>query len=127
MEGRNSDISTKEQESWWLYQRLYNGEITNRPCGSRKEGKGLANIEDNVDVSKQGHEDYNKNNKERIIIAASNSNRSKNIGLKTTKTKKQKWEENCVDILIDKLAILHSRRPWYGLESEILRKRLNLF
>ena len=70
---------------------LYHGYIT-------KRGGGLSCIEDSVDASIRGNEEYVKKNKEKLITAASNS--TDNVKIKRiTKTKKQKCEKNkCTDI-----------------------------
>ena len=48
--------------------------MTDRLYVSRKkEGRGLASIEDYVDESIQGHNDYFRNSKERLITEASYS------------------------------------------------------
>ena len=67
---------------------------------SRKEGEwGLTNIDDCIDTSVQGLEDYikkkqkNKKNKERLITAASNNIGKISTDWKTIKTRKQKWEK----------------------------------
>ena len=57
-----------------------------------EERRGLANIEDSVDASVWGREDYIKKTKERLITVPSNSIDSIRIN-RTTITKKQKWEE----------------------------------
>ena len=61
---------------------------------SRKEGRrALASIEDYVDSSIQRLEKYIKKSKELLITAASISNSNIMTNRKTTKPRKQKWEE----------------------------------
>ena len=56
---------------------------------SRKEGgRGLTSIEDCVDASIQGLEDYIEKSKERLIAAANNSIDNASSKWKITKTKK---------------------------------------
>ena len=50
-------------------------------------------IEDYVEASIQGVEDYIKKSKEKLIKAAKNSIGNVSTNRKTTKTKKHKWEE----------------------------------
>ena len=59
----------------------------------KEGGRRLANIEDCVDDSTQGLEDYFKMNKERLITASNKSIGNIRTDRKTTKTKKQKWDE----------------------------------
>ena len=54
----------------------------------REEGRGQASIEDYVDASIRGLEDYIKNSKERLITAASNSSGNIRTNRTTTKTRK---------------------------------------
>ena len=59
---------------------------------SRKEReRELASIEDSVDTSMQGQEEYIKKSKERLITATRNN--INNIRINSTITRKQKWEE----------------------------------
>ena len=60
---------------------------------SRKVGRVLASVEDCIDALMQRLEDCIKKGKERLIKVANNSISIISIGRKTTKTKKQKWEE----------------------------------
>ena len=61
---------------------------------SRKEiARELASIEDSVDASIKGFKYYVKKSKERLITAAGNSINNIQTN-RTTKTRKQKWEEN---------------------------------
>ena len=56
---------------------------------SRKEGgRGLANIEDCVET-----QDYTRKSKDKFLMAANNSRNDRWTNRKTTKTRKQKWEE----------------------------------
>ena len=96
---------------------------------SREEGGGGHTSNENcVDASVQGHEGYIKQSKERLITEASNS--TENIGTKrkTTKTRKQDWEEkNCIDISSDKLAKSYMGSIGHGYSRETLREKLNFF
>ena len=56
----------------------------------KQTGRGVANIEDGLDASVRGHNDYIRKSKERLIIA--NSNNRGNI-IKNKTTRKQKCEE----------------------------------
>ena len=61
---------------------------------SRKEGgKGLANIEDSVDASIRGVEDYIKKSKERLMTVASKTTDHIRTNRTTTETTEQKWKE----------------------------------
>ena len=90
-------------------------------------GRWLTNIEDCVDASIQGHKNYIKKKKERLITTANNS-----MGNIRKTVKQQKLENvngknnNCVDISRDKLARLHERRWGDGYERKPLREKLNL-
>ena len=60
---------------------------------SRKEGgRGLATIEDSVDVSIRGLKDCIKNSKKRLIMAPTHSTEYLRSNRRKTKTGKQKWE-----------------------------------
>ena len=57
-----------------MHKTLHLGDDVNRLYVSRKEGvRALANVEDSVDASIQGLEEYTKKSKEKFIIAAKNS------------------------------------------------------
>ena len=57
---------------------------------SRKEGgRGLANIENCVEATIQGLEEYTKKSEERLVMAANNSRCNIWTNRKTTKTRKQ--------------------------------------
>ena len=60
---------------------------------SRKEGRGLSGIEEYVDASIQGLEDYIRKNKERLIRTASKSIDKIRTDQKITRITKQKCEE----------------------------------
>ena len=80
---------------------------------SRKEEKGMTSIEDSVDGSERGRDDYIKKNKQKLITASSNSIQGKN---KQNKTRKRE-ENNCIDIS-NILTRLFTRRPVHGYERE---------
>ena len=67
---------------------------------SRKEGgRGLASIEDSVDVSIQRLKDYMQKHKRGLITAIRNDNYN-TMDNRMTKTRKQKWEgSNSMDVL----------------------------
>ena len=69
------------------------GTLLNTPRrlhASKKGGRGLTSIEHGVEASIQGHKDYIKKGKERLIIASRNSI---NCIMINRTTRKQKWEE----------------------------------
>ena len=67
---------------------------SDRQYVSRKEGGiELARLEDCIDVSMQENEKYTKKNEEIPIIADSNRKGNIKTNKKTSKTRKQKWEE----------------------------------
>ena len=59
----------------------------------RERGKGLAGIEDSVDISIQRHENYAEKRRGRLITATRNNTNDTGTS-RTTITRKQKWEEN---------------------------------
>ena len=76
------------------HKALHSRDDVDRFYVSRKEkGRGIANIEDWVDVSLQGFKDYIKKSKKILITAASNSISNIRTKRTSTKTWKQKWEE----------------------------------
>ena len=99
----------------------------NRLYVSRKGGRVFTSIKDCVDVSLRWFEVNIKKMKERLITATSNrtgirTNRT------TTKTRRQKLEENnYMDISNDKLMKSHTRWLGHGYEKETLKVKLNLF
>ena len=64
---------------------------------SRKEGRGRVNFENCVNETNQGLEEYTKKSKESLIAAATCDGNINRINFrksrKTSKTRKQKWEE----------------------------------
>ena len=60
---------------------------------SRKERRGLASIQYNVDASIQKVKDYIRKCRGRLITASRNNTDNTNIN-RTKITRKQKWEEN---------------------------------
>ena len=58
-----------------------------------KRGRGLATIEDCVEATIQGLKEFTKKSKERLHMAANNSRCNIWTNRKTTKTRKQIWEE----------------------------------
>ena len=80
----------------------------------RKEGRGCASIEDWVDASIWGLEDYIKNSKNGLITAASNKWQHKD------KQQKQKWEEKQLYGYFDKLVKSLTKRPGHGYESLLI-------
>ena len=87
---------------------------------SRKEGgRGLTNSENSLDAWIR--EDYINKIKERWLTGIRNINDNIN---KTAITKKQKWEENnCRDILSDKLTKSHARRIGHGYKRENFKRK----
>ena len=66
---------------------------------SRKEGgKGLASIDESVDASIQGREDYIEKDEAGLITANRNDTDNTNTN-RMIITRKQKWEENSVGVL----------------------------
>ena len=59
----------------------------------KERGKGFASLEVCIDASIQRFDDYIEKNKEKLISAISNSYSNIRTNRKTTKTRKQKWEE----------------------------------
>ena len=77
-----------------MHKVLHPRDNMDRLYMTRKRGRrGLASLEDCVDVSIQGLDDYMQKSKERLIIAPSNRIYNIRTNRKTTKTWKQKWEE----------------------------------
>ena len=75
-----------------IHKALHPRDEINRQYVSRKErGRGLASLEDSVDVSIQGLKDCIKKCKERLIIEANNSTDNVWIKRTITETSKQKW------------------------------------
>ena len=83
---------------------------------SRKEGgRGLTRIEDNVDASIQGLEEYIKKSKERHY-----SGQKSIMIYRTTARKQMEKKNNCIDISSDKQAKSHTERLRKGnLKREI--------
>ena len=76
-----------------MHKALHPRDDVDRLYVPRKEGgKGLASIEDSVDTSIQRLEDYIEK-QERGLITAIRNNTDNTIDNRTTKTTKQKWEE----------------------------------
>ena len=86
---RNSEDKWTKEQVMTMHKFLNPRDDINRLYMSRKKGKrGLNCIEDHVDTSIQGHQEYMKKIKERLIRAASNSNGNIMTNRKTTKTSK---------------------------------------
>ena len=60
---------------------------------SKKGGRGLASIEDCVDLSIQGVKGYTERCKEELISAANNNRGNRNTNRKTTKKEKNGGKE----------------------------------
>ena len=76
-----------------MHKVLYPRDDVNRLYVSRKEGgRGLASIEDGVDVSIQRLEDYIEKH-ERGRITTIRNDRDSMIDDRMTTTRKQKWEK----------------------------------
>ena len=85
---------------------LYIREMTLIDSVSSKGLRGLSR-----DTTIQGLKEYIKKNKERLITAIC----YRNGGIKITKVRKQKWEENnCMYTSNNKLVRLHIRWPEHG-------------
>ena len=73
-----------------MHKALHPRDDKNRLYVSRKEGgRCLANIEDCVEATIQGLEEYTKKSKDRLLMAANNSRCNIWTNRKTTKTRKQ--------------------------------------
>ena len=77
------------------------------------------------------YKDYIKKSKEIPTTAASNSSLNLRPDTKTktkNQTRKYKWKENkCIEISIDKLSILHTRKCVLSYTRKTSREKLNLF
>ena len=77
-----------------MHEALHLRDEINRLYVSRKEGgRIISSIENCIDVSIQGLENYIKKSNERLITAAHNGISNIRPDRKMTKTRKQKWEE----------------------------------
>ena len=86
MDKRTSKLMT-------MHKALHPRDDVDRLYVPRKEGgRGLASIEDSVDISIQRLEDYIEKH-ERGLITAIRNNTDNTIDDRMTKTRKQKWEE----------------------------------
>ena len=87
-------IDQRTRKLMTMHKALHPRDDKDRLYVSRKEGgRGLANIEDCVETTIQQLEDYTKKSKDRLLMAANNSRCGIWTNRKTTKTRKQKWEE----------------------------------
>ena len=107
-----------------MHKAWYPRDNIDRIYASKKERRGHASIEGDVDASIQRLEDYIKKSKERTMTPAINS--TDNIS--SNRTRNRSWKKNnCMDISSDKRAKFHTRRPGKGEKREPLREKLNLF
>ena len=83
----------------------------------KEERKGFAGIEDCIDASIQGLEEYIKKSKERLITAANNSNNNISTDRKTTNTRKKKWEEQQYGYLKRQTSEIAHVKTWIWLRK----------
>ena len=76
--------------------------LTDSMYPEKKGGKRFTCTNDCIDASVKGIKFYIKKSEERLITEASDSI-DKRPGRKTTKTRKQNWEEKCLEISSNKL------------------------
>ena len=84
-----------------MHKALHLRDDVDRLYVSRKEGgRGPASIEENVDASIRRLEGYIEKHEGGLITAVRNDN-DNTMDNKMTKTRKQKWENNCMGVLKD--------------------------
>ena len=99
-----------------MHKALYPRDDVNRLYVSRKEGgRGLASIEDSVDVSIQRLEDYIE--KHGGLITATKNNTDNTIDNRMTKTRKQKWEEKQLHGSFKRLINISHDKTWTWLRK----------
>ena len=129
-DGRTSTNGPKEKKiiktkNKWRCIRIYIREMTPANYVSRKEGrKGLASIEDIVNASIKGFEDYLRETKDNGD--QKRHNQHKNQQNKNNYETGMGTPPHCMDISSDKLTKSHTRRPGRGEERKTLREKLNL-
>ena len=98
-----------------MHKALHFRDDVDRLHVARKEGRrGVASIEDSVDISIQRLEDYIEK-QERGLITAIRNNTDNTIDNRITKTRKQKWEEKQLHRRFKRLVNNISwRKPWHG-------------
>ena len=99
-----------------MHKALHPSDDVDRLYVSRKEGgRGLASIEDSVDVSIQWLEDYIEKY-ERGLITSIRNDTDNTIDDRITTTGKQKWEKknNSIAALNVEYTTSHTRKPGPG-------------
>ena len=106
-----------------MHKALQPRDDIDRLCVSRREGRrGLASIEDSVDVSIQRVEDYIEKS-ERRLIAATRNNTNDTRTNRTTITRKQKCEEKQQCGRFKRLTSdISDEKAWMWLRKENLKR-----
>ena len=105
-----------------MHKALHPWDNIDRRYMFRKErGRDLTSIDDSINTSIQGLEEYVEKSKERLIIETRNSKWSIEQQLENRNGKKN----NCMNISIDKQVKSHMKKIGNGKET--LREKLNLF
>ena len=93
---------------------------------SRKEGgRGLASIEDSVDASIQGLEDYIETR--RRLVSATRNDTDNTKSNKTTITRRQKWEEKLLYGRFKRLINISHEKTWTWLrKGRVISKTQNM-
>ena len=93
---------------------------------SRKEGgRGLASIEDSVDASIQGLEDYIETR--RRLVSATRNDTDNTKSNRTTITRRQKWEEKLLYGRFKRLINISHEKTWTWLrKGRVISKTQNM-
>ena len=100
-----------------MHKVLHPRDDVDRLYVPRKErGRGLARIEDSVDISIQRLEDYIEKN-ERGLITAIRNNTDNTIDNRMTKITKQKWEGKQLHVRFKRLINISHDKTWTWLRK----------
>ena len=130
--GRTSTTGPKnktkqKKKLMMIHKAVHSKDDIDRLNVLRKEvGRGLASIQDSVNTSIRGLEDYIKKSWEKLITATRHNTNNTRIK-RTTITIKNWKKNNCMDISSNKQSKILIRGLGHGYKRETLSEKLNLF
>ena len=97
-----------------LHKALHPSDILDRKYVSRKEGRGLIGIEEDVYVSIQRPEDYTENHERRLSTVTGNNTDNTSINRTKQSENKNGKKNNFKDTSSDKQAKYYTRNTGHG-------------